>query len=680
MGNAALGRIGIALESLTNPGMVLLLGPTLISNLPASLTTQPNAVSGQSIWSGMRIYVEVRGNNQTGTLTFTGKDFSQAQNALSETTNVIPIAGTGANQGPFYPYTTKAVFSAINASGVTVGGSGLTGGIITIWGVQAARFATPAMFEVPEEKNPPYSPQEIRGTLSRNTNIQRLNRIVDVPAFKTTFLPDNNALWFGRSTIGSSPTQGFLPANASALALKTSSVVSGGPFSLTTQPNVLGAYAQLQFVVTGSSVVGTIVVAGISRSGAAISETIQANGTNGNGTYTSVNFYQTVNASGVSFTGLTSGSCAINGLYPTQLLAITTVASIVATPASLTAQPNTVGPDSLLQITVSASSANGVIGIAGTNRFGQAITENVICGVPGSANGNGTFYTQQAFASVNSGGITIGNGLTAGSIAINGIIGLQETYQVGAAGAGAGDTLQTLAIEQYTGTDALTHPFAFYDEMTLEGSSEKELMITGKGMAQDQMVIGDPTVTPMTNITGNIPFGAIGLPGNVWQPFDIGVSGWAVLFWIDSIGGTPGTTPYNQILDYKVTFKNPRKVSYPSVNNPRYQIVYRQQREVQIDVTIDFVDLVQYYAFKNNVRQLFQMQIQSNYYIGSVSNTPIFKNWIFTFVTKQLTAKRDVSKMEKVEAKFSFSTEYNPTLGYEFQLITQNQMVPNYAS
>ncbi len=673
MPNAALGRIGIALESATNPGMVLLLGPTLVSALPASLTTQPNAVTGQSIWSGMRIYIEVKGNVATGTITVTGKDFSQAQNALAETTNTIAIAGTGANQGPFYPYTTKAVFSTINASGVTV--SGLTGGTITIWGIQASRFLTPAMFEVPEEKNPPFSPQEIRGTLSRNTNIQRLNRIVDVPAFKTTFLPDNNALWFGRSTIGNAPTQGFLPANASTLALKASAVVSGGPFSLTTQPNVLGAYAQLQFVVTGSSVVGTIVIAGVNNLGVSASETVQANGSNGNGTYTSVNFYQTVNASGVSFTGLTSGSCAINGLYPNQLKALTAVSAL---PASLTTQPNTVGPDSLLQITVSASAANGVIGIAGTNRFGQTITENVICGIPGSANGNGTFYTQQAFASVSASGVTLGSGLTSGSITINGIIGLQETYQVGLAGAGAGDVLQTLAIEQYVGTDALTHPFAFYNEMAIEGSPEKELMVTGKGMAQDQMVIGDPTVTPMTNITGNIPIGAIGLPGNMWQPFDIGVSGWAVLFWIDSMSGTAGTTAYNQILDYKVIFKNPRKESFPAINNPRYQLVYRQQREVQIDVTIDFIDLVQYYAFKNNVRQLFQMQIQSNYYIGSISNTPVFKNWIFVFVTKQTAAKRDVSKMEKVEAKFTFMTEYNPVVGYEYSLVTQTQTVPNY--
>jgi hypothetical protein len=575
MGNAALGRIGIALESLTagNQGMVLLLGPTLVSALPASLTTQPNGVAGQSIWSGMRLYIEITGNTATGTITVTGKDFTQAQGALTETTNTIPVAGTGANQGAFYPYTTKAVFSAINASGVTV--SGLTGGSVKIWGIQAASKLTPAMLETPDEKNPPFSPQEMRGTLSRNTNIQRLNRVVDIPSFKQTFLPDTCALWLPRSTIGSVPTQVTLPS--SPTVLKTTTAVSTFPISLTTQPN-------------------------------------------------------------------------------------------------------TIGPDSLIQLVVTGSSASGVVGVAGTNRFGQTITENVICGVPGAANGNGTFYTQQAFASITALGITLGSGLTSGSVALNGIIGIQETYTVGAAAAGAGDVLQTLAVEQYTGTDALTHPFSYFDEVTLEGSPEKELMVSAKGACQDQMVIGDPTVTPMTNISGNIPFGAIGLPGNVWQPFDIGVSGWAVLFWIDALSGTAGTTAYNQILDYKVVFKNPRKPSWPTTNNPRFQVLYRQQREVQIDVTIDFIDVVQYYAFKNNVKQIVQMQIMSNYLLGTISNTPVYKNWIFTFAAKITAAKRDVSKMEKVEAKFTLMTEYTPTLGYEYQLVNQVQLPANYGA
>jgi hypothetical protein len=299
--------------------------------------------------------------------------------------------------------------------------------------------------------------------------------------------------------------------------------------------------------------------------------------------------------------------------------------------------------------------------------------------VPGAANGNGTWYTQQAFASVNSSGVA-GAGLTSGSITINGLIGLQETYQVGLAGQGAGDTLQTLVTEQYVGTDALTHPFSYYEEVTLEGSQEKELMISGKGACQDQMIIGDPTVLNMANITGNIPIGAIGALGNMWQPLDIGISGWAVLFWIDALSGTPGTTTYDKILDYKVTFKNPRKPSWPAVNNPRFQRLYREQRTVAIDTTIEFTDLVQYYNFRNNVKQLLQMQIQSNYYIGSINNTPIFKNWTFVFAAKLLTAKRDNSKMEKVEAKITWETEYTPSLGYEFYLITQNQLPPNYAS
>jgi len=571
-GNSALGRVGIALESLTNPGLQLVLGPTPVSSLPASLTTQPNAVPGRSVFSGARLLIDVRGNFATGTIIVTGKDFTQAISALVSTTPTIPIASTSAGQQPF-EYVTPGIYSTVDASGVTV--TGLTGGIVRIWAIPAASSLTPAMLETPEEKIAKHSPEEQRGTLSRNTNFKNLNKVVDVGKFEQDFYLDNCAEWFGRSVVGSNPSQATIPA--SPTVLKTTTAVATFPISLTTQPNTIGPGSILQLVVTGSSAVGTVV-------------------------------------------------------------------------------------------------------ITGTNIFGQTITETVICGMPAAANGNGTFYTQQVFASVAATGVALGGGLTGGSVAINGIIGIQETYQVGLAGTGAGDILQSVTLEQYTGVDALVHPLTFFEEVTIEGGTEKENKVTCKGGAQDQLAIGDRTTLNMENTAGNVPFGAIGALSALWQPQEVGIGGWQTAWFIDPLSGTAGTTAYNQVLDWKLIFKIPRTRNFPAVNSQRLQSVTRKQRETEIELTILFEDLIQYEKYRQNVKQLLVAQFLSNIYMGTTGGTTYFKNWTFTFPAKIIEAKRDASKLDRVEAKIKFSTEYTDTLGYEIKFVSQNQLPPNYAA
>ena len=570
-GNSSLGRVGITLESLTNPGMQLVFGPTPVSSLPASLTTQPNAVPGRSVFSGARLLIDVRGNFATGTITITGKDFTQAQNAATSTTPTIPVASTAANTQP-YEYATPEIYSTVNASGVTV--TGLTGGIVRIWAIPVASTLVPAMLEAPDEKIGKYSPQEQRGTLSRNTNYKNLNKLVEIGKFEQDFYLDNCAQWFGRSVVGSNPTQVTIPA------------------------------------------------------------------------------------------------------APTVLKTITAIASF---PVTLTTQPNTIGPGNIIQLVVTGSAAVGTVTVAGTNIFGQAITETVICGMPGAANGDGTYYTEQLFASVNAAGITA-TGLTSGSVAFNGILGIQETYQVGLAGTGAGDKLQSVALEQYTGVDALTHPLTFWEEVTIEGSTEKENKITCKGGAQDQFAIGDRTVLNMENTAGNVPFGAIGALSVLWQPQEVGIGGWQTAWFIDPLSGTAGTTAYNQVLDWKIIFKIPRTRNFPAVNSQRLQSVTRKQRETEIELTILFEDLIQYEKYRQNIKQLLQAQFISNILMGTTGGTTYFKNWTFTFAAKIIEAKRDPTKLERVEAKIKFSTEYTDTLGYEFKFVSQNQLPANYAA
>lgn len=572
MGSPILGWLGVALESSSNPGMQLLMPDTAVSAFPASLATQPNGVSGQSGYSGMRLLIVVKGNTATGTITATGKDFSQAQNSLAETTNTIPVAGTPANNTGTYYYLTSAVYSAINSSGVTV--SGLTNGVVRIYGIQAASKLLPAMVDI-EEKLPPFSPEEQRGLTSRDTNIIQLIKEVTIGKIEQPFYPDTG-LFFPFLGMGASPNAVTMP--------------------------------------------GT----------------------------------------------------------PTVIKASTAVSSFPIT--SYTAQPNTIGPGSLIQLVVTGSSVNGTVTVRGTKAYtNEVISEVVQCGLPGSTNGNGTWYTQQVFASLDTATGMTATGLTSGSVAVNGIIGTQWTWLGADSGTGASSKLLTAALEWYTGTDAIAASFAFFEEIGLEGSTEKEMKWSAKGRAQDMISIGDRTVTPMTANTAAVTIGTnIGGFSTLWQPLDITVAGWQTAVWIDALSGTPGTTAYNVVLDWKIAFKVPQKPSYPATNRQTYTKVYRQRRETEIDLTILFDDVVQYENFRQNfVKQLVNIQFFSNAYMGVYNSTPTFKNWSFIFACKIIEAKRDTSK-EKVEGKFKLKTEYTPTLGYEYKLVVQNQIPPSY--
>ena len=587
MGTAVLGKGALQLESLTNPGEVLVLPLTPVASLPAGLTTQLAAIAGASIYAGWRLHVYVLGNSASGTISVAGKDFSQAQNAITETTPTIPIAGTGTNLlSSGYEFTTNNIYSVVTAAtGISV--SGLTGGSVKIFAIMAPRSLQPMMFEA-EEKIPPFSPVEQRGVRSRHTAIQRLNKAVDIGKLDQIFLPDSVNWWFPRMAIGSAPTQATVPAT------------------------------------------------------------------------------------------------------PTVLKAVTTIVSF---PASLTTQPNTLGPGQLIQLVVTASSVVGTITIAGTNIYGQAITEVVQCGAPGAANGNGTFYTQQVFATVNTNGVSA-TGLTSGSVAINGLTATQETYTRSTAG--AGDSLQSASVEWFDGTDTVVLPYCFLTETTIAGNPDnKEITIAGKGMAQNMLTVGDRTVTPMIANARASQIGAVGaFAGSVgspstpaaglWQPFDVGLSGWQSAVYIDPLSGTAGTTLFasggvGTVLDWKIIFKTPQKPSYPAVNSQLYQKVYLQQDETEIDLIIDFQDVIQYEMFRQNVKQFLQIQIIGPY-LGTTGGIIYNKKWIFTFGAKIIEAKRDASKMEKVEATVKFMAEYDVTLGYEYQLVTTNTIPPNYAS
>lgn len=301
MGTAAKGTLGLVLENLSSPGAQLLYSGAVSASF--SLTTQPSGSTGQ------RLFVVVQGNTATGTVTITGT--APGGGSVNETTPTIPIqTASQSAQVNDFEYVTSTVFATVNASGVTT--TGLTNATISIYGIQAAKYLIPSLAQLSDPYDY-FSPQEARGLLDRDTKNLQLIKKATIDKLDQALYPEAS-LFAAYMGISNNPTVTTIPA--SPVSLKTSSAISGGPFSLTTQPTAPGMV--LIFAVTSSTVVGTISVTGVNQWGVTVTETINANGTNGNGTYYSSNVYSSVNASGVTFTGLTSGSCAITGVYGWQ--------------------------------------------------------------------------------------------------------------------------------------------------------------------------------------------------------------------------------------------------------------------------------------------------------------------------------------------------------------------------
>lgn len=537
MGTSAKGTLGLALENLSSPGLVLLYSGAVSASF--SLTTQPSGSTG------MRLLILVQGNTATGTVSVAGTNVSGG--SINETTPTIPLPPAGQNSVVSEAeYVTQDVFATVNSSGVTT--TGLTNGVITIYGIQGAKYLIPCIADL-ERDYKYFTPKEARGLLDEETSMQQ--QVIDgkISKIDQALYPEDS-LFLAYMGISNNPTVATIPA--SPTSLKASSAISGGPFSLTSQPLTPGQV--LIFVVTSSSAVGTIAITGVNQYGVAVSETITAaaGGSNGNGTYYSSNVYSTVNASGVAFTGLTSGSCAITGVYGWQYTFV---------------------PD--------------------------------------------------------------------------------------------GNALYSAALEWYTGTDSTASPWAYLDEIDIDFDVNKETKVSLKGGMQDKLPIGNRSTNPLSasRVT------ALG------QPLDIPMIGWQTAIYVDSISGTPGTTPYSSVINGKISLKVPQQAIYTATQTQRYSRLYRKQRSAMLTASIDFTALDQYEQWRQNIQQFINFQFFGAY-IGSTGGVVYNKSWSFIFAANYAKFKIDGSKLENVTADLEAKGIYNANYGASYKCVIVCQQPP----
>lgn len=544
MGSTQRGTLALFIEPTSNQGRQVLLPETAIGTL--SLTTQPNGILAGC---HMHLFIVVRGATASGTVTMAGKK-SDGATAVTETTPTLAAATTAL---PESVYCTSATYNTVNSNGVTV--TGLTNATIQIFGIYQGTKLIPITFD-PTEKFEYLDPKDQRGLMYGTTRKTQLIKQTSISKFDTeSFYPDTD-LWYGFTVWNNNPTVTTIPASPTTKMAATA--VTSAPFTLTTGP---------------------------------------------------------------------------------------------------------ASPGEILQLVVTATAVYGTITVAGTNQFGEAITETVTC-----YGGAGTFYTTNVFATVNSSGVSI-TGLTGGSLAINGIFGTQWVFNLGTASA----AVNSLAMGIFTGTDSGVVPYGLIDSADLDMDASKEIKFSCKTTTQDYIPIGNRATTLLS--TSRVP--------SLGQPFDMPTPGWASLIYIDSLSGTAFTTQYNDLQSIKIAVPTGWKPTWTATNSQLYSRAYQSGEMIKLtfDALVDFTDLNQYEQWRQNQKQLIGVKFVNKQtgFMGNVAGTLYYKTWQILMAAKYDVFERDRSK-EKVEAKVNGVAEYEPTLGYAAQLTIINQAPPNYAS
>lgn len=532
---AAKGSINIMLEGTS--GEQVLLAPTAV----ISTITGIAAPTGST---GMRLHLKLTNWLTSGTLTITGV----GSPSNTETVNVAApsLQQTQSAQMASFEYVSTNSYTSITNITTT----GLSNGIISVGGIQAGKFQVPATMKS-QSKPKVYSPNEHNTLIERDKKVLQTVNETTIDELKQDIYADLS-LWWAYMMMGS-PTIASIPA--SPTSLKASSAVSGGPFSLTTQPTAPGMI--LIVTVTSTAVAGTVGLAGTNQYGQAVTETITASA--GAGTYYSSNVYSAINASGVTFTGLTGGSCAISGVYGWSLTFL--------------------------------SSANKY----------------------------------------------------------------------------------TAAIEWYDGVGSWTHPFSFLTDGDFDVKVDSEATLSAKGVAQNKLAIGDRTTTPLSGISRITAIGT--------NLADMPMVGWQTKVYVDAITGTPLTTTYGDMQELKVTFKIPDEHHYTFTNSAIFNRAYAAKRECTVESTINFIDMLQYEQFRQNLKQYLAFQFLGQY-IGTDSSTPYYKSWTWTLPMRSDGVFEITSDPAKaiVTAKANWRAEYDSGIGGSYKLVVVTQMPPTYPS
>lgn len=538
--SAAKGYSMSGAEYGTSPGLISLLTDTAISALPASLTTP---IPGTATY-GMRLVIFAYNHTAAGTVAVAGTaPLSGA--AVTETTTSFPLAE---KPGQMMVYVTKGVFASVNASGVTIG-TGLTGGRIQIFGIQAAHRLLPGVLKL-SDKTAEHSPAAQRGVYDRDFDLVPLKKECEWE-WECDGYPDS-ALWLLYSAYNAAPTIASIPAAPTSLLASTPAVTSGSA-SLTAQPTAPG------------------------------------------------------------------------------MILIVALGGAPATAATVT--------------------------VTGKNLYGEAYSEVI---VPSSKTA-ATYYSIGVFSSVDASGVAYGAFGGTATLTITGVFGWSFSGS-------PGDTLQTNCFEQWDSVANFVAPFGLCTEFAVEGGQDKEVKVTGKGLTQDIIPLGDTSVNT-NQITALV------------QSQDRPETGWRAVAWIDGVNGTAGTTAQLDVKEWKVAVATPWEWRYTSAGNPiPYMLpfrAYRGKRYAEVELKFDMSPAVlnaEIQAFRRRQKRQIRLQVKGAL-LGTDSGTDYYKGWLFDLPVRYVADYErafDASTVS-VEVTLKGTVEYDIALGYSHKITQYGQ-------
>lgn len=349
---------------------------------------------------------------------------------------------------------------------------------------------------------------------------------------------------------------------------------------------------------------------------------------------------------------------------PTSLLAATAKAATM----TLTTSLSTVSPGMFLIFAIGATNVlAGTIVLSGTDNYGNTVSETIT--VP--ASGPTTVYSTKRYASITNSGADkfATTGLTtAATIAVTGVFAWVYTWTYDGVN---NFTPYSAAIEAYDGVQGVVLPGTILTDMTLDWQKEKEILLQTKGMAQDFLIVGDPTSTTV----GTNPFATIA------QPTSVPYVSWPASFYIDAGTGTPATTQDGTMLAYKLAVVTGRKWMYAGdgQQRPTY-VTWDAEPDFSVDVTIIYPNYQNYINyFKPNAPLILATTFQGNL-LGTISSTTYYESVAITLPCKVDTFKADASG-NPVQGKLKIMSEYSITnLGYYYKIAVTTQTPPTYTS
>jgi hypothetical protein len=348
---------------------------------------------------------------------------------------------------------------------------------------------------------------------------------------------------------------------------------------------------------------------------------------------------------------------------PPTLLAATTKASTM----TLTSAPSS--PGMFLIFALTGNSATGTITLSGKDNYGNTVSETV----PVAANNN-TVYSTKRYSALTSPGANqfTTTGLSVGAtIAVTGVFAWTYT--------GTWDGLtntakSTATIELFDGVQGVVMPFCYLSEGTFSWEKEKELTFSGKGEAQDFLIVGDPN--PVSNYpSGTNPFATLAQPTAMPWP------GFPAQFWVDALPGTPFTTQDGSFISLKIAISTGLKGFYSGDGMQRWSaMTYGGEPSVDLDAVAIYQNYGNYRTFfEQNNKFALGVQFQGTL-LGSYGSSTYYEGIKFTFPVKVESAKSDRGK-DPVEVTYKYITEYSLTeLGYAFQMSMTSQIPPTYTS